>query len=283
MIRDSCPARVLQFPSEGGATGRCGEANHRRSSAPSLRQPSVVHGCRIPASLALLLPSIWVSLLLSGPDHASIGELRTLQASDSGTSCPAGYARAIFLETFHGDHRAIDSLFPPGVTARLDSTGSRFRAPDLRRRLARLTGRPAADFAGSGAVCAFYSTSFTTSLLTEDGDGLAISIAPQSSSYVTTMCVIRDSVPSGSSFTQRLRDRDILLMRIMLGGEPHVVALRTLTLPRDQLKREQHEFTRTAAAATRPAAVGLFPGKPQDRVARCLMDASPARDSEGQH
>jgi len=230
-------------------------------------------------SLVLVIGSVCPTLAVGGSDAA---QLRTLQLTDSVASCPVGQARAIFLQLFKGSDRAIDPLFPSGTTTRLDSIeGWRFRATGIRRRLAFLAHSHAAEYSGSAAVCAFYAATFNTSLLTETGDGLAISAAPESSLYVVAICVVRDSLPSGASSTWRLREKDILLMRLTVEGEEHVLALRPVTLPREQLKREQREFRRAAMLAAGPEPKALFASKPRDSVARCLTSASPVGEFGG--
>jgi hypothetical protein len=185
------------------------------------------------------------------------------------------------VELFKGSRPAIDPLFPENLVARVDSmAGSSLRPADLRRRLALLSRRRSADYVGNGAVCAFYSTRFMSSLLTEGGDGVAVSVAPEGAQYSVSVCVVNDSVPPSHAFSGQLRNQDLLLVRLRVGGVPNVLTLRVATLPRERLQHEQQEFKKGAAQIAGKASEALFPSQPKERVGHCLNEASAANDAE---
>jgi len=227
-----------------------------------------------------------ICLLASLPVAHAGSSPRTLDLADSGAVCPPGNARAVFLQLFSADQATLDALFKNGSISRIDRLKQQgFRGPALRERLARLSGASASAFIGNGAACIFYARKVTASLLTTTGDGLAVAVIPNAampnpSAYTVAACMLDDSLATGVSGVWQLKDRDVLLMRTAIEGEPQVIALHTLTVEHQKLRQEQMEFQVSASSIQSISAKGLLPSEPQESVANCLL--RPATTSGGQ-
>jgi len=219
--------------------------------------------------LRILRIALFASLL--GAQRAEGQAVPAQAPPDTGISCPVGFVRVIQLHAWALSSTAAKALFKDSTARTLPSGWKAFRAPELRKRIAKLAAVDAAEIRGGWAAQTFFGGSkFKRSYLDSTGNGLAILVRATESGLVGSVCVIVDSVGQTDVGPLLVVDGQSMLIGVSLGVSPHALALRIATVPSKTNRKDAEAFRQGVMKAAAPSARAFFPTTVTAPIDSCL-------------
>jgi hypothetical protein len=199
--------------------------------------------------------------------------LATLMVTDSVRSCPAGKTYSVFIQCFELDSTSSHNLFGEKGTLHSRPLRSRFLGPDLLQLLRR--DSPDGAILGGSATLAYFRSTFSSALMTAEGGGIAVHIAPHDSGLSVRSCSLVDSLPSSPTRHAWLHHGHVLFVRVVLEDRPHAMLLYSPLLDESERMTRQREFmSGVERIATSHQAV-VLPSEPKPIVLRALRASPP--------